>query len=491
MAALLHTAVLLSPICGSEFRGTASVAAGATDRHWTPVSVDLTVPFTFDPGTAVVAASGEDIPAQLEVLSPAVVRVWWLVTDLPAAHAREYTIAITEATGGDAGFRWEDSSGGHGVSTDLLFEDRPVIRYMHTPFDEGTIEETKKPFHHVFTFGGSGFITKGVGGLYSHHRGIFFGYRQCRVDGAVYDTWHARDGEHQTHMAFEEVHAGDVFGGHVARISWNGRQGRPFAEERRQVRVFAQPENQRLIELVSTMKAVDAPVDLEGDRQHAGVQFRAAQEVADNKHLTRFLRPAPWAQLPPEQEVNSAEHRDLPWNAIQFPLGGQSYTVAYLSHPDNPGGADFSERLYGRFGEYFRWPLRVENPLVVRYRFWIEQGGNVTRDQIEQKYQDLALPPEVRLLDNHFLRGDGNADGIVDIADPVAILTYLFLGASPPLCEDAADANDDGRIDVSDAIATLLHLFLAGFDVPDPGTESRGPDRTADGLSCEAYAGER
>jgi hypothetical protein len=49
-----------------------------------------------------------------------------------------------------------------------------------------------------------------------------------------------------------------------------------------------------------------------------------------------------------------------------------------------------------------------------------------------------------------FVRGDGNADGTIDLSDAVFVLGYLFQGRQEPLCLDAADANDDGDLDLSD-----------------------------------------
>jgi len=51
-----------------------------------------------------------------------------------------------------------------------------------------------------------------------------------------------------------------------------------------------------------------------------------------------------------------------------------------------------------------------------------------------------------------FLRADCNADGDVDISDPISLLGYLFLGASAVGCADACDANDDNALDISDGI---------------------------------------
>ncbi|MFQ5653739.1 MAG: FG-GAP-like repeat-containing protein [Planctomycetota bacterium] len=89
----------------------------------------------------------------------------------------------------------------------------------------------------------------------------------------------------------------------------------------------------------------------------------------------------------------------------------------------------------------------------------------------------------------HFVRGDVNADGAFNIADPIEILGVLFAGAGAAGCQDAADANDDGRLDIADPISMLNSLFL--FD-PWPGQWSPpacpdihcGADPTGDALDC-------
>lgn len=83
-------------------------------------------------------------------------------------------------------------------------------------------------------------------------------------------------------------------------------------------------------------------------------------------------------------------------------------------------------------------------------------------------------------------RGDLNDDGNVDVADPVYLLSFLFIPGSPaPECDDAGDVNDDGTLDISDAVFALSWLFVPGSDVPPaPGPVTCGPDQTRDALGC-------
>ena len=83
-----------------------------------------------------------------------------------------------------------------------------------------------------------------------------------------------------------------------------------------------------------------------------------------------------------------------------------------------------------------------------------------------------------------FVRGDGNADGAVNLADAVYTLRYLFVDGDSPACLDASDANDDGGLGITDGIFVLRFLFRGGDPIPAPGV--CGTDPTADELvKCE------
>src|SRR5690606_13594249 len=85
-----------------------------------------------------------------------------------------------------------------------------------------------------------------------------------------------------------------------------------------------------------------------------------------------------------------------------------------------------------------------------------------------------------------FIRGDANADSVVDVSDSVSTLGFLFLGNTSPECLDALDANDDGVVDVSDPVYGLSFLFSGGPDIPAP-FPACGDDPTGDALECESF----
>lgn len=91
------------------------------------------------------------------------------------------------------------------------------------------------------------------------------------------------------------------------------------------------------------------------------------------------------------------------------------------------------------------------------------------------------LPGEITLEDA-FVRGDTNFDATTNLADALAVVGYTFLGGSL-LCRDAADVNDDGAIDPADPIYLLSYVFMAG---PPPAAPfpSAGTDASGDALGC-------
>jgi hypothetical protein len=86
-----------------------------------------------------------------------------------------------------------------------------------------------------------------------------------------------------------------------------------------------------------------------------------------------------------------------------------------------------------------------------------------------------------------FRRADSNADGNLNISDPVATLGFLFLGQSIP-CPPAGDADGDGALNISDAVVTLQHLFVGrGAPIAPPGPDHCMPEASAlvDAFGCD------
>lgn len=68
-----------------------------------------------------------------------------------------------------------------------------------------------------------------------------------------------------------------------------------------------------------------------------------------------------------------------------------------------------------------------------------------------------------------FIRGDVNIDLMLDISDPIKLLSHLFFGDSVP-CFAATDNNHDGLVNIADPVSLLGFLFNSGAapDAPFP-----------------------
>ena len=64
---------------------------------------------------------------------------------------------------------------------------------------------------------------------------------------------------------------------------------------------------------------------------------------------------------------------------------------------------------------------------------------------------------EIRPLD---YRGDCNDDGVINIADLICMVNYLFLGVPPSASLSELDTNCDGVANIADVITVINYLFL-------------------------------
>jgi hypothetical protein len=384
---------------------TFEIDAGPHERVNAPVCVPLKL--DVQPGD-VKAARVRDGDARLpaQVTRPGLLatgesanaELHFIVPSLKAGEKRSFRARLrtdeARATN-QRRFHWQNVPG---KQAELSLGDRPVLRYMYEKLDTSSPERhdaTIKPYHHVFDPEGDTLITKGPGGLYTHHRGLFFGFNRVSYNGQAADVWHCRNGESQQHVAFLEEEAGRVLGRHRVKIEWRGRKNDVFAIEERELTAYNTPGG-TLIEFASRVEPTVAEVKLDGDPQHAGFHFRASNEVSANTaKQTYYLRPDGKGQ--PGETRNwpgYKQHVNLPWNAMSFVIDGQRFTALYLDKPTNPKEARFSERDYGRFGSYFEYPLTKDHPLAVNYRVWV-QRGELSGDEAQARDKNFDEPIKV------------------------------------------------------------------------------------------------
>jgi hypothetical protein len=405
---LLLLAPAAAPAATTSFDLTLS--AGKHDRKDEPVCVHLTLPKDFAPrayatltdGKANTYAWGQVTTPGL--LSPSAAPAGKVARDLHfvlrelkagATLRLKATISTEEPPRPDVHipqFHWVEEKG---KWSELRFDKTPVLRYVCEPLDDSTParrELTFKVYHHAYSPDGKRLLTKGPGGKYTHHRGLFYGFMKTSYAKEKVDIWHCKGDTHQAHDKTLSTEAGLVLGRHTVRINWNGKGKKTFAVEDRELTAYRLPGG-TLIGFASVLRPADGPVKLDGDPQHAGFHFRADNEVAaKTSKQTIFVRPDGTGKPGTERNWDGKKnktHVNLPWLAMSFVLGGQRYTAAYLDRPANPKEARFSERTYGRFGSYFVTEATKDRPLRVAYRVWLQEG--------------LMTPKEVQAKDTAFV----------------------------------------------------------------------------------------
>jgi len=299
----------------------------------------------------------------------------WVAPTVAGGQAVTWTASPAPDAGGAKTFTIKDTAGAH---TDILFGGRIVTRYMYAD-DTSTPEKahaTYKVYNHVFDAEGKAPITKGAGGKFTHHRGIFIGWSRTSAGGRRADTWHMKGCRHK-HQKLLVQTAGPSAARTVALIHWNDAKGQPLMTERRQVTVYAQPAPAiMLMDFRSTLMSPDGEVTLAGDPEHAGCQYRPHNDVTKNKGD----KATTYAFYKESIKGKGQFEKDMPWACMSYSLAGQRYNVQHMSHPTVPKGNTYSAyRDYGRFGAYCTTKVVADKPLVLRYRYYVGTGGQVVR----------------------------------------------------------------------------------------------------------------
>lgn len=242
-----------------------------------------------------------------------------------------------------------------------------VGRYMvaHDTSSKQRLKETYKPFLHLFDPEGNQLITKGAGGEYTHHRGIFIGWMKMGFDGRTLDRWHMIGGEQVVQgkvRLIEGIKTSSV----DSTVHWNDADGNPLLVEERSFTFHTAPTPAYvMLDFQSNLNAPRGTVTLDGDAEHAGIHIRPSDSV-DRKHT---------AYLFPGTGTNPRKALDLPWIGETISMDGKTYSIIQFNHPENPSGTKSSAyRDYGRMGMFPTASIPAGGSLVLRYRFLVSEG---------------------------------------------------------------------------------------------------------------------
>jgi len=274
----------------------------------------------------------------------------------------------------------QDKPGEH---LDVVSDGKLVARYMyaHDKSSPERLHITYKPYLHVFDAAGRAPITKGPGGQFTHHRGVFIGWSRINFNGKSYDRWHMKSGE-QVHQQFLQQKSGPGEASITSLVHWNDDAGNPFLVEERTMTFRPAPAPAyTLIDFVSVLKAPSGDVKLDGDPEHAGIQFRPANEIVAKETVYVF----------PKEKADPKKDTDYPWVGESFTLDGKRYSVVHFNHPENPKGTVYSAyRDYGRFGAFFKHDIKAGQSLTVKYRFLVAEGEMPATATVQKCWDEFA-----------------------------------------------------------------------------------------------------
>ena len=269
---------------------------------------------------------------------------------------------------------------------DVLDSDGKTVARVMTAHDASSTEsrmETYKVYTHVFDQEGKAPITKGSGDPFTHHRGIFLGWSKTKFDGKGVDSWHMKG----CVQVYQKIVAQETSANSAklnVLIHWQTDAGKVFIEEQR-TQTFTQIEGDDgtylQVDVHSELTAPIADVELNGDPEHAGCQFRPSQAVAKNKSAKYLFH---------KEGINPKKDKDLPWVAESFQIGEKKYFAQHISAPSIPKGNTYSAyRDYGRFGAYFVATVKKGETLKLDYRINVGEGEMPGREAFAKRYEGM------------------------------------------------------------------------------------------------------
>jgi hypothetical protein len=238
-------------------------------------------------------------------------------------------------------FKFQDAKG----DLDLLYGDKPVYRLM-TRYDGN--DSTKKVFHHVYGFHGEGFITKGAGRLWGHHRGIWLGWSDVIAQGKNENFWECPDGNHQTHVKYfpEREAANASFARRASQTDWISAAGDTLGRDIREVTAWFPADGILALDFYAQVISPKGDMTVKATPAHGGLQFRS-----DSQDDTAQAIMPKDAVLQPADVIGVKDSNS--WVYEYFNVKTYKYGVLAMDHPSSPRPTKQNFRGYGRIGAYW------------------------------------------------------------------------------------------------------------------------------------------
>ena len=306
-----------------------------------------------------------------------------------------FSLLAAAAAGAQQTFHFQDAAG----NLDLLYGDTPVYRLM--AFNNNT-DTTKKVFHHVYGFHGEGFITKGAGRLWGHHRGIWLGWSDVLAQGKDENFWECPDGNRQSHNRYlpEREAANQVYARRASITDWISAAGDTLGRDMREVTAWFPADGILALDFYAQAISPKGEMTVKATPAHGGLQFRS-----DSQDDTAQAIMPKDAVLQPADVIGVKDSNS--WVYEYFTVKTHGYGVLAMDHPASPRPSKQNFRGYGRIGAYYGdkgTVITPEKPMKMWERFLIFDLAKFPKlDQAAlQAYYDAyrKVPPDSTLPKN-------------------------------------------------------------------------------------------
>lgn len=241
---------------------------------------------------------------------------------------------------------------------DLAVNGSVWLRTVTPTYSADAHKSTYKPFTHIIGEMGEA-ITKGVGGIDTHHRGMYIGWNEVKTGSGVWDFWHMKAGVSQRCVSIDSNGTSHQ----EMLVEWVLSDGRPVITETRAVSCSEGANGERVFDFTSVLSSRSGDIRLRGDAHHAGMHVRMANQVFWHQWSTRYVLPA----AATESMNNIVENAR--WVCCSPVVDGTRYWLLHMTHPSTIDGAPlYSTRRYGRFGSFFTTDLQEDTPRTLRFR---------------------------------------------------------------------------------------------------------------------------
>ena len=308
-------------------------------------------------------------------------------TSLPAETGDTSIVAINDLESGQIGIRQGN---------------QPILRYNYRTVDppdglldkirEGSRKYARPRSNYIHPlYGPNGEeLTKDWSIDHPHHRGVYWAWPEVMYNGELGDL-HALQRVFARPTGKVKLRQGDGFAEVAAESEWRWEDKTPIVRELATIRAHEAEEHGRFIDLQFEFTALVEGVTVarRETKAYGGLNIRLSPVTG--------LKLSHHVDAPDSKPRQAWQHATGVWPEAEKPA-----TFVVLEHADNPGyPGDYVE--YANlpwFQPTFprantRYAIAKDKPLMLRYRFWVFNGGPPDADELRKQWNlyNASLAP--------------------------------------------------------------------------------------------------